>query len=153
LLLAGPGKGGRAILVDQFRRPIETAPDLPDSARRAQLALVSQRVDQVVQSTPWTRWFATYDPLPTARAVRIPVLILQGALDRQVSAGQADTLAAAFRAGGNKDVTVKVYPGLNHLFLHTDGDGSPSEYPTLKDTTIPAAVLDDIATWLQARLH
>jgi len=153
VLLAGPGKGGRAILVDQFRRPIETAPDLPDSARRAQLALVSQRVDQVVQSTPWTRWFATYDPLPTARAVRIPVLILQGALDRQVSAGQADTLAAAFRAGGNKDVTVKVYPGLNHLFLHTDGDGSPSEYPTLKDTTIPAAVLDDIATWLQARLH
>jgi uncharacterized protein len=153
VLLAGPGKVGRAILVDQFRRPIETAPDLPDSARRAQLALVSQRVDQVVQSSPWTRWFAAYDPLPTARAVRVPVLILQGALDRQVSAGQADTLAAAFRAGGNTDVTVKVYPGLNHLFLHTDGDGSPTEYPTLKDTTLPAAVQDDIATWLRAHLR
>jgi alpha-beta hydrolase superfamily lysophospholipase len=153
VLLAGPGKDGRAILVDQFRRPIETAPDLPDSARRAQLALVSQRVDQVVQSSPWTRWFAAYDPLPTARAVRVPVLILQGALDRQVSAGQADTLAAAFRAGGNRDVTVKVYPGLNHLFLHTDGDGSPSEYPTLKDTTMPAAVQSDIAVWLKAHLR
>lgn len=153
VLLAGPGKDGRAILVDQFRRPIETAPDLPDSARRAQLALVSQRVDQVVQSSPWTRWFAAYDPLPTARAVRVPVLILQGALDRQVSAGQADTLAAAFRAGGNGDVTVKVYPGLNHLFLHTDGDGSPSEYPTLKDTTIPGAVQGDIAAWLKAHLR
>ena len=153
VLLAGPGKGGRAILVDQIRRPIETAPDLSDSARRAQLALVPQRVDQFVQSSPWTRWFAAYDPLPTARAVRTPVLILQGALDRQVSAGQADTLAAAFRAGGNRDVTVKVYPGLNHLFLHTDGDGSPAEYMSLKDTTIPAAVLDDIATWLKARLR
>jgi len=153
VLLAGPGKDGRAILIDQFRRPIETAPDLPDSARRAQLALVSQRVDQMVQSSPWTRWFAAYDPLPTARAVRVPVLILQGALDRQVSAGQADTLAAAFRAGGNRDVTVKVYPGLNHLFLHTDGDGSPSEYPTLKDTIMPVAVQGDIAAWLKAHLR
>jgi alpha-beta hydrolase superfamily lysophospholipase len=81
------------------------------------------------------------------------VLILEGALDRQVSAGQADTLAAAFRVGGNRDVTLKVYPGLNHLFLHTDGDGSPSEYPTLKDTTMPAAVQGDIAAWLKAHLR
>ena len=153
VLLAGPGKTGRAILTDQFRRPIETAPDLSDSARRAQLALVPGRVDQAVQSNPWMRWFAPYDPLPTARAVRVPVLILQGALDRQVSAGQADTLAAAFRAGGDRDVTVTVYPGLNHLFLHTDGDGSPIEYPTLKDTTIPVQVQDDIASWLMARLR
>jgi len=153
VLLAGPGKMGREILTDQFRRPIETAPDLPDSARRAQLALVPQRVDQMVQSTPWTRWFAAYDPLPTARKVHVPVLILQGALDRQVSAGQADTLAAAFRAGGNRDVTVKLYPGLNHLFLHTDGDGSPSEYPALKDATIPEAVQNDIAAWLEVRMR
>jgi alpha-beta hydrolase superfamily lysophospholipase len=153
VLLAGPGKVGRAILTDQLRRPIETAPDLPDSARRAQLALVSQRVDLMAQSSPWTRWFAAYDPLPTARRVRVPVLILQGALDRQVSAGQADTLAAAFREGGNRDVTVKVYPGLNHLFLHTDGDGSPTEYPTLKDTTLPQVVQNDIATWLATRLR
>lgn len=153
VLLAGPGKPGRAILTDQFRRPIETAPDLSDSARRAQLALVPQRVQQMVQSSPWATWFADYDPLQTARRVHIPVLILQGALDRQVSAGQADTLAAAFRTGGNRDVTVKVYPGLNHLFLHTDGDGSPSEYPGLKDTTLPAAVQDDIAAWLKGRLR
>ena len=80
------------------------------------------------------------------------MLILQGALDRQVSAGQADTLAAALRRGGNRDVTEKVYPGLNHLFLHTDGDGSPIEYPTLKDTKLPSAVLDDIANWLRMKL-
>jgi uncharacterized protein len=80
------------------------------------------------------------------------VLILQGALDRQVSAGQADTLAAALRAGGNRDVTEKVYPGLNHLFLHTLSDGSPSEYPTLKDTNLPAQVLDDLAAWLRMKL-
>jgi alpha-beta hydrolase superfamily lysophospholipase len=153
VLLAGPGKNGRAILTDQFRRPIETAPDLSDSARRAQLAQVPQRVDQMTQTNAWTRWFADYDPLPTARRVRVPVLILQGALDRQVSAGQADTLGAAFRAGGNRDVTVKVYSGLNHLFLRTDGDGSPTEYPSLKDPVLPLALQNDIATWLKARLR
>lgn len=152
VLLAGPGKSGRAILLDQVRRPIETAPGLSDSARAAQLARVPEAVDRLVQGSAWMRWFAAYDPLTTARRVKVPVLLLQGALDRQVSAGQADTLAAALRAAGNRDVTVKVYPGLNHLFLHTEGDGSPSEYPTLKDTTLPAQVLDDIAAWLKVRL-
>jgi dipeptidyl aminopeptidase/acylaminoacyl peptidase len=85
--------------------------------------------------------------------VPVPVLILQGALDRQVSAGQADTLAAAFREGGNGDVTVKVYPGLNHLFLKTEGDGSPTEYPTLQDTTLPQVVQTDIAAWLTTHLR
>jgi uncharacterized protein len=152
VLLAGPAKSGRAILLDQFRRPIETAPGLSDSARAAQLAAVPQAVDQWTRTNAWTKWFADYDPLATARRVRAPVLILEGALDRQVSAGQADTLAAALRSAGNRDVTERVYPGLNHLFLHTDGDGSPSEYPILKDARLPAAVLDDIAEWLRVRL-
>ncbi len=153
VLLAGPGKSGRAILTDQFRRPIENAPGLSDSARAAQLAKVSQTVEQFSRANAWTRWFADYDPLPTLRRVRAPVLILQGALDRQVSAGQADTVAATLRAGGNRDVTENVYPGLNHLFLHTDGDGSPTEYPGLTDTKLPAFVLDDIAGWLSAHLR
>lgn len=152
VLLAGPGKTGRAILIDQIRRPIETAPGLTDSARAAQLAGVPQAVERIVQSSLWMRWFADYDPLATARRVKVPVLILQGALDRQVSAGQADTLAAALRAGGNRDVTEKVYPGLNHLFLHAAGDGSPSEYPTLKDTNLATQVLDDLTAWLRVKL-
>jgi len=153
VLLAGPAKNGRAILTDQFRRPIELATGLSDSARRAQLAAVPQAVEQFTKTNAWSQWFADYDPLPVVRRVRVPVLILQGALDRQVSAGQADTLAAALRAAGNRDVTLKVYPDLNHLFLHTDGDGSPTEYPGLANTNLPAAVQDDIATWLRARLQ
>jgi hypothetical protein len=46
-----------------------------------------------------------------------------------------------------------VYPDLNHLFLHTDGDGSPTEYPGLANTNLPAAVMDDLAAWLRARLQ
>ncbi len=149
VMMAGPGKPGRAILRDQFTRPILTAPGLDDSTRQRLLADVPRQLDEFAAANPWTRWFDTWDPLATARRVRVPVLILQGALDRQVSAGQADTLAAAMRAAGNRRVTVKVYPGLNHLFLPTDGDGSPSEYPGLRQQALPDEVLDDIAGWLE----
>jgi hypothetical protein len=152
VVMAGPGKSGLEILRDQVAWPYLSAPAL-DSAVRGRLIANAQR--QLLADTTlglWMRFFRTYDPLPTARRVRQPVLILQGALDRQVSAGQADTLGAAIRAGGNRDVTVRVFPGLNHLFLVSPTDGSPSEYASLTNTSVGADVLDTLATWLKARL-
>ena len=89
----------------------------------------------------------SYDPLPTARQVKVPVLILQGANDRQVTADQAPELAAAFRAGGNKDVTVHVVPGVNHLFV-PDADGSPAGYSALPDRKVAANVIALITDWI-----
>lgn len=153
VILAGPSRPGAEIIRYQLRRPIETAVGLSDSIRSAQLALVEDQVRSWLQLSSWTRWFATYDPLTTARRVRQPVLILHGALDRQVTADQAAELGAAIRSSGNRDVTVRVYPGLNHLFLPTDGDGSPSEYGALRHVNLPAVVLDEVTGWLAARLR
>jgi dienelactone hydrolase len=152
VILAGPGKDGRAIVRDQLRRPIEQAVGLPADERARQLADLDKRVSEWVGMNPWTRWFADYDPLPVARRLRQPVLILHGALDRQVSVGQADTLAAAIRGAGNRDVTLTIYPRLNHLFLPTDGDGSPADYPGLPQRTLPAELLDTLTAWLVTRL-
>lgn len=152
VIMAGPAKTGREIILDQFRWGIESNPGLGDSARAAALAGLDEQAGKWAGLNSWTRWFDTWNPLPTARKIRAPVLILQGALDRQVSAGQADTLAAAIRAGGNRDVTEIVYPGLNHLFLKTAGEGWPSEYPALRDSALPQKLLDDIAGWLRKRL-
>ena len=151
VIMAGPAKNGRAIIRDQFTRPIETA-SLPAAEKARLLANIDHDIDSWSNMNKWTRWFADYDPIPIAKRLRQPVLILQGALDRQVSAGQADTLGAVLRAAGNRDVTVRVYPHLNHLFLPTDGDGSPADYPGLKQRTLPAEVLDTIANWVRARL-
>ena len=153
VLMAGTAKNGVQVLVDQAVGPIERAQGLsPD--RKAQLGEVAWRgvLGDSTPASPWLRWFRVYDPLATARLVKQPVLILQGAVDRQVSAGQADTLAAALREAGNTDVTERVFPHLNHLFLVSPTDGSPSEYPALKDTRIPSDVLDAIAGWLAPRL-
>jgi alpha-beta hydrolase superfamily lysophospholipase len=153
VLMAGTAKNGVQVLIDQSVGPVERASDLTPQ-RRTELEEAARRqvLGDSATTVPWMRWFRAYDPLPTARRVRQPVLILQGAVDRQVSAGQADTLAAAMREAGNHDVTERVFPHLNHLFLVSPTDGSPSEYPALKDTAIGRNVLDAIADWLAPRL-
>lgn len=153
VIMAGTAKNGVEILKDQAIWPIETAPGLSPE-RRAEL--VARALDAVTSDTAnpsaWIRWFRSYDPLPTARAVKQPVLILQGALDRQVSAGQADTLEQVMREGGNRDVTKHIFPRLNHLFLESPTDGSPSEYLGLTNVEVPDRVLDTLAEWLAKRL-
>ena len=150
VILAGPSKNGRDVVRDQFLWPLR---NLPPAERAQREPGVEAQLDEWIGMNTWTRWFATYDPLATARRLRMPVLIQHGALDRQVTVGQADTLAAAIRAGGNRDVTVKIYPRLNHLFLPAPGDGSPSEYGAIRPVTLPAEVLDDTARWLASRLR
>jgi dienelactone hydrolase len=109
--------------------------------------------DSVSEGMPWVRWFLSYDPLPAARRLRVPVLVLHGGTDRQVTPEQAEELGAAVRAGGNGDVTVRVLPGLNHLFLaDAAGTADPALYAALPDKRVPPAVLGVLADWLAARL-
>jgi dienelactone hydrolase len=153
VLMAGTAKNGVEVLKDQARWPIETAPGLSEQRKQELVAeaLAGLEAD-TANPNAWLRWFRQYDPLPTARRVTQPVLILQGALDRQVTAGQADTLAAAIRESGNPDVTERVFPRLNHLFLESPTDGSPAEYSSLEDVHVPGEVLDTLAQWLVERL-
>jgi hypothetical protein len=154
VVMAGTAKTGRDVLHYQLvERPL--ADTTITAAQRDSLRPALERqVSEFLAANPWTRFFAGYDPRTTARRVRQPTLILQGAVDRQVTAGQADTLAAAMRQGGNRDVTVRVFPGLNHLFLVSpSGTGDPGEYATLPEVTLPREVLDTLANWLAARLR
>lgn len=97
--------------------------------------------------SPWFRHFLDYDPAPALAAVKCPVLALFGEKDVQVSPRQnRPAMEAAFRRGGNQDVTFKVFPGANHLFqLATTG--SPSEYATLAKEFVPG-FLETISGWI-----
>lgn len=50
--------------------------------------------------------------------------------------GNLDLIASSLKAGNNKDVTVKAFPKLNHLF-QTGRTGLISEYGTLEETMSP----------------
>lgn len=110
----------------------------PQKAAEAQAAMLT---------SPWFRYFITLDPKASLRQVRCPVLALNGAKDRQVSAEQnLPAIKAALTQ--SHDVTVTELPGLNHLF-QTAKTGAISEYADIEETIAPAA-LDTIVDWTLA---
>lgn len=97
--------------------------------------------------SPWYMTFLALDPSTYLQELDIPVMILNGAKDTQVSATlHVSAIEAALLSGGNSRYTTKVYEGLNHLFQPAL-TGSPDEYATI-ETTIDPQVLDDIASWI-----
>ena len=152
VLLAAPGIPGRQVLDYQSRLGMPREGALPPARRDSLLAALSRAVDSAVAQNVWLRWFAAHDPRPVARRVRAPTLVLQGATDRQVTADQADTLVAALRAGGNRAVTRRVFPAVNHLFL-ADSSGAPGGYLALPSKRLPPTVLGAIADWLATTLR
>ncbi len=70
---------------------------------------------------------ARYDPRQLAAALppELPVLILHGSKDQQVSAGAAEAILDGFRKGGALDVTLAELPGVNHVFKEVPGTPNP----------------------------
>lgn len=98
-------------------------------------------------ASPWFRYFLDYDPLPALKKVQCPVLALDGSKDLQVSAAEnLPLIQKALEEAGNKDVTAKEMPGLNHLFQHAE-TGSPAEYGAIEETIAPE-VLEIVSTWI-----
>ncbi|HUX45659.1 MAG TPA: alpha/beta fold hydrolase [Terracidiphilus sp.] len=98
-------------------------------------------------TTPWFRYFLTYDPATTLRKLTCPVLVLNGSLDLQVPPAQnLPPIRKALEEAGNKHFEIDELHGLNHLF-QTAKTGSPLEYGRIEQTMSPVA-LDKIATWI-----
>jgi pimeloyl-ACP methyl ester carboxylesterase len=101
-------------------------------------------------TSPWFRFFLTYDPALALEKTKCPVLALNGELDLQVApALNLPPIEAALRKGGNKDVRIERLPGLNHLFQPAK-TGLVNEYAQIEETMSPK-VLDLIASWIRER--
>jgi hypothetical protein len=114
----------------------------------ADSVLARQQAAQV--SSPWFRYFLRYDPTPTLRQVRVPVLAINGSLDLQVPPRQnLPMIRKALEEGGNPDATVLELAGLNHLFQEAT-TGAPSEYARIEQTMSPTA-LQTVGDWIVRR--
>jgi dipeptidyl aminopeptidase/acylaminoacyl peptidase len=152
VLMAGPSRTGRRILAYQNRMAIEQDTAIAPGARDSALAAAMMKLDSLARVGGWMGFFLDHDPLPTARRLRLPVLILHGATDRQVTADQADELAEAIRSAGNRNVVKHTFAETNHLFL-ADREGYPSGYVRLRDTQVRRNVLGLLTDWLVATLR
>ena len=107
---------------------------------------IAVQVDQI--TTPWMQYFIKYDAAPALEKVKCPVLALNGAKDLQVPPNEnISAIATALKKGGNKKVTTKIFPNLNHLFQESD-TGLPSEYGIIEQTIAPI-VLEEITSWIK----
>src|SRR5580658_3272200 len=131
-----PSEKDDAALEKQLREKM--AGDVPE-------AQISLQIKQL--TSPWFRYFLTYDPAVALRRVTCPVLVLNGEKDKQVLPQQnLAPIRQALEQANNKHFEVDELPGLNHLF-QTANTGSPTEYAQIEETMSPVA-LEKMATWI-----
>ena len=85
-----------------------------------------------------------YHPVETAELLKIPILVMQGGRDYQVPETNFEDWKAALTT--HKNVTLRLYPDLNHMFVTGTGPSTPQEYE--KVGHVDEAVVSDVATWI-----
>jgi dienelactone hydrolase len=155
ILLAGGAQPMHWAAVRQMRY-LATVQTIPQSVIDA-LAAQAERVDhdltpstpagELPFGTPAAYWISVRDfhPVEEAAELRVPVLILNGGRDYQVTV--ADDVAL-WRDGlaGHSNVTVEVFPPANHLLAAGDGPSTPAEYQTLQH--VAPEIVDMVARWI-----
>jgi pimeloyl-ACP methyl ester carboxylesterase len=98
-------------------------------------------------TSPWFRYFLTYDPATALRKVTCPVLAIDGELDKQVLPNQnLPPIRKALEEARNKHFEIDQMPELNHLF-QTAKTGALSEYAEIEETIAPVA-LEKLGSWI-----
>ena len=131
-----------------FKQKLKDSPDSKPS-EMSEETFVSIGVTQL--SSPWMQFFIRYNPSIILKDVKCPVLALDGEKDLQVpSKINLEAIKKGLEKGGNKNVTIKELPKLNHLFQECE-TGSPNEYSKIEQTFSPTA-LAEISNWIQTQL-
>ena len=98
--------------------------------------------------TLWFQSFLAFDPAKVMPDLRQPILVVQGELDTQVPASNADRLEALARSRKNAPaVEVVKVPGVNHLLVPAI-TGEYDEYGTLTQRKVSPLVPAAIVSWL-----
>jgi dienelactone hydrolase len=156
VLLAGPTRSEGQVHVDQHRYLMDHGWNIPPEKREAFVAeaeAVARRLDSpdlkpddVVEGIEGRYWLdlRSYKDAGVAPKLSIPILVLQGERDYQVTLVDFDGWKRALK--GKRNVTFKLYPGLNHHFMPGKGPSTPQEYD--QPNHVAKEVVDDIAAWI-----
>lgn len=140
-LIAAPNDAAARTVVSALLNDSKVMKGAPAAQVEAQVAEFAR---------PWFRAFAAYDPAPTLRRLRIPVLALLGDKDVQIVAKQNEpALRAALADNGRASVVV--LQGFNHMFQKAK-TGAIGEYAQIEETVDPEA-LAAMGDWLAETLR
>jgi uncharacterized protein len=156
ILLAAPARPVLDILLEQQHRlaRMDGAVSADEQAHIELLArqITSLRGDAPVPAgespmgLPARYWRALdrVDPVAGAKATTLPLLLLHGGRDFQVTEADWQRWKQAF--GDTPRATLRHYPALNHLGIAGEGPGSVAEYQTAGN--VDARLISDIADWI-----
>ena len=161
ILLAAPERLDLGVVVQQLNY-LKALPGSPKGPITAEIHKVEAARDALARADPahlpagtffhapasWWLSLAHYDAIDAARALHVPMLVLQGMADFQVPPAQ--DFAAWKRAfAHNPRVTLRSYPGLSHLFMPAGNPPGPADYA--RPGHVDAKVMHDIAAWIASQ--
>jgi uncharacterized protein len=163
VLLAGPSRPLEDVVLDQYnylyeiqgfpaggKEEVDALATRVARVKDADLSETTSPEDLPLGLTPaYWLYLRGYDPIATAQALAMPMLILQGERDYQVLA-EKDFAGWQEALQGRSGVTFKLYPDLNHLFMTGEGKSTPDEYNQLGH--VSQEVIEDIARWVLTSL-
>jgi dienelactone hydrolase len=158
VLLAAASRPLADLVVEQTEY-IASLIDMPDArtqARLAEIRAAAMRADAVkpgdtgapILDLPLSYWadLNAHDPAADAAALKIPMLLLQGGRDYQVTTQDFDRFRAAL--AGHANATLTLLPRLNHLFMAGEGKSKPAEYE--QPGHVDGEVIDAVAKFIDA---
>jgi hypothetical protein len=155
--VSGAGRKLDEVIREQLRTNPANAPIL-DSANKALDQLDrGEHVDVSTMHPALQRLFAPqvqdfliddlrYDPASLAAALKVPLLILQGERDLQVSVADAKKLAAA-----QPKARLVLLPAMNHVLKDVATDDRAANFATYADSSLPVdpGLVDAIAAFVK----
>ncbi len=158
IVLAGTARPLEDVIVEQLQYLVSLkapSPARSDSlARAVEQAKAIKALDpakpapaEPLMGIPASYWLDLhgYRPAEVAAGLAVPMFIAQGGRDYQVTTTDFDLWKAAL--GGRGDVTFRLYPSLNHLFMSgTGARATPDEYD--RPGHVDVTVVEDIAAWV-----
>lgn len=162
IVMAGPARPVEDVAFDQTEYVAHLKGD-PGSSELTRLNQLQAEVNEVRKldtkrdnppillglPTAWWLNVKGYDPGAEAKRLGLPMLVMQGERDFQVTMKDFALWKSAL--SGRDNVTFHSYPALNDLFIKGEGKGSPAEYHN--QGNVAPEVLDDIASWLSNQKH
>ena len=163
IILAGNTRPLEKLVIDQIKYIASlTAASTPENQKQIDRAeaIAAQVESPALKPTDTVDFFGspipgsyfldlrTYDPAKTAAALKVPILILQGGRDYQVTAADFDIWKKELV--NDPRVTFKFYPTYTHLFNPGAGSGPPSPQDYDVPSNVSEDVITDIAKWIKA---
>ena len=162
ILMAAPARPIEDVAFDQtdYLAHLKGEPSSNEQARLNQLRADVERVKSldpkgdnppVLLGLPVGWWLNLkgYAPVAEAKRLGVPMLVVQGERDFQVTMRDFALWKSGLAARDH--ITFHSYPSLNNLFIKGEGKGSPAEYHV--PGNVAPEVVDDIATWLASLGH